>query len=29
VAVDIVSSYNGEIRVGTSVLGGAKIQVSL
>jgi two-component system sensor histidine kinase PhoQ len=27
VAVDIVSSYNGEISVGTSALGGAKIQV--
>jgi two-component system sensor histidine kinase PhoQ len=29
VAVDIISSYNGEISVGTSALGGAKIQVSL
>lgn len=29
VAVDIVSSYNGEISVGTGSLGGAKIQVIL
>lgn len=29
VAVDIVSSYNGEISVGTSALGGAKIEVTL